>query len=71
VSNRTEDLKGRAKQAAGDLTGDKDLQIEGKADRASASAKDAVDTLKEKVTEGVESARGKAEELRGKGPSSS
>ena len=35
--------KGRIKEAAGDLTGDKDLQREGKVDQASGKAKDAVD----------------------------
>jgi len=37
-----DDLKGRTKEAAGDLTGDKDLKREGKVDRASGSVKDKV-----------------------------
>ncbi|HEX6568710.1 MAG TPA: CsbD family protein [Acidimicrobiales bacterium] len=32
--------KGRAKEAAGDLTGDRDLQREGKVDRASGGLKE-------------------------------
>jgi uncharacterized protein YjbJ (UPF0337 family) len=38
----TDDLKGRAKEAAGDLTDDKSLKNEGKVDKASGAAKDAV-----------------------------
>ena len=38
----TDDLKGRVKEAAGDLTGDKDLQREGKVDQAAGAAKDKV-----------------------------
>lgn len=37
-----DDIKGKAKEAAGDLTGDKGLQREGKIDQAT-------DTIKEKV----------------------
>jgi uncharacterized protein YjbJ (UPF0337 family) len=47
----TDDLKGRAKQAAGDLTDDDSLKNEGKVDRASGSVKDkvgdAADTVKD------------------------
>ena len=48
----TDDLKGRAKEAAGDLTDDKDLKREGQADRASGKVKDAIDDVKDKA-EGV------------------
>lgn len=41
--------KGRAKEAAGSLTGDNSLKNEGKADKASASAKDAVDKTADKA----------------------
>jgi uncharacterized protein YjbJ (UPF0337 family) len=46
-----DDLKGRAKEAAGDLTDDKDLKREGKADQAGDKVKDAVDGAKDKVTD--------------------
>jgi uncharacterized protein YjbJ (UPF0337 family) len=53
-SNKGEELKGRGKEAVGDLTGDKDLQREGQADQASAKVKDkvskAVDGVKDAVT---------------------
>jgi uncharacterized protein YjbJ (UPF0337 family) len=46
---RVEDTKGRMKEAAGDLTGDRDLQNEGKVDRASGSIKDKVGEAADKV----------------------
>jgi len=49
VSN-TDDLKGRAKQAAGDLTDDDDLKREGKLDQAEGKAKDAVDSIRDKLS---------------------
>ena len=39
----TDDLKGRVKEAGGDLTGDKDLKNEGKVDRATGTVKDKYD----------------------------
>lgn len=45
----TDEAQGRIKEAAGDLTGDKDLQREGKVDQATGKAKDAVDEASEKV----------------------
>ena len=43
--------KGRAKEAAGKLADDKELQREGKIDRASGKLKEGVDKVKEKLTE--------------------
>jgi uncharacterized protein YjbJ (UPF0337 family) len=37
-----DDLKGRVKEAGGDLTGDKGLKREGKVDKATGSVKDKV-----------------------------
>jgi len=37
-----DEAKGRLKEAAGDLTGDEELKNEGKVDRASGKAKDAI-----------------------------
>lgn len=45
----TDDVKGRVKEAAGNLTGDQDLKNEGKLDRAVGGVKDAVDTVADKV----------------------
>ncbi len=44
-----DDGKGRLKEAAGDLTGDKDLQREGKVDQATGTIKDAVGGAADKV----------------------
>lgn len=38
----TDDLKGRLKEAGGDLTGDQELKNEGKVDRATGTVKDKV-----------------------------
>ena len=48
-----DDAKGRVKEAAGDLTGDEDLQREGKVDQAGGKAKDAVDKATDKVSDMV------------------
>ncbi len=43
------EAEGRIKEAAGDLTGDKDLQREGKTDQAAGKAKEAVDDVADKA----------------------
>ena len=45
--------KGRIKEAAGDLTGDKDLQREGKVDQATGTVKDAVGDAADKVKDAL------------------
>ena len=45
----TDEAKGRVKEAAGDLTGDKELKREGKTDQAAGHAKDAVDKVADKA----------------------
>ena len=51
MGEKTGEAKGRVKEAAGDLTGDKDLEREGKMDQAGATVKEktgkAVDKTKE------------------------
>lgn len=49
MSNSAEEFKGRAKEAAGDLTDDDDLKNEGKLDKAAAKAKDTADDAVDKV----------------------
>ena len=51
--HKGEDLKGRVKEAAGDLTGNKDLEREGKVDQGSASVKDKVGDAADKVKDVV------------------
>jgi uncharacterized protein YjbJ (UPF0337 family) len=52
-SGDADKAKGRLKEAAGDLTGDKSLKNEGKVDRASGGVKDkvgdAADTVKDAI----------------------
>jgi uncharacterized protein YjbJ (UPF0337 family) len=54
MGENLDDAKGRVKEAAGDLTGDDDLQREGKIDQAAGTVKekvgDAADKVKETVT---------------------
>jgi uncharacterized protein YjbJ (UPF0337 family) len=45
----TDDLKGRAKEAVGDLTDNEDMKREGKIDQASGKVKETVDDVKDKV----------------------
>ena len=53
TDHKAEEMKGRVKEAAGDLTGDKDLQREGKLDQASAAAKKTIDSAADKLKEVV------------------
>jgi uncharacterized protein YjbJ (UPF0337 family) len=48
-----DDLKGRVKEAAGDLTGDKDLKREGQVDQAAGKVKEAVDDAAEKAKDAL------------------
>lgn len=52
-------MKGRAKQAAGDLTGDDELRREGKVDEAAGKAKEKVSDLKDKAEDTIDSAKDK------------
>jgi uncharacterized protein YjbJ (UPF0337 family) len=56
-------VKGKVKEAAGVLTGDKDLESEGKSDRRAGEAKEKVEHLKDKIEEVVEKAEDKVEEV--------
>lgn len=47
--SNTDEAKGRIKEATGNLTGDKDLQNEGKLDQAEGKIKDGVDSLADKA----------------------
>jgi uncharacterized protein YjbJ (UPF0337 family) len=48
-----DEAEGRIKEAAGDLTGDKDLQREGKADQTAGKAKDKVDDASDAVKDKI------------------
>ena len=47
--HKGEEMKGRLKQVAGDVTGDEGLKREGKLDQASAATKSAIDDVAEKT----------------------
>ena len=68
LSDKAEEFAGRAREAAGDLTGDDRLRAEGAADRTEAEVKQKVDDVKQAVTEkasGVaDSAQDKAVEVK-------
>ena len=49
----TDDVKGRVKEAAGDLTDDQSLKNEGKVDRATGTVKDKVGDAGDKVKDAV------------------
>jgi len=49
MANNKDDLKGRAKEAAGNLTNNPDLEREGKVDQAAGAMKDKVGDVADKV----------------------
>ncbi|WP_280382265.1 CsbD family protein [Nocardia wallacei] len=53
IGNTAEDLGGRAKEAAGQVTGDEKLRDEGKLDQVEAGAKQAVEDVKDAVGDAV------------------
>jgi uncharacterized protein YjbJ (UPF0337 family) len=59
MTGQTDDLKGRAKEAAGALTDDDDLKREGKADQAAGDAKDKVERAADWAEEKIDQAKDK------------
>ncbi|MDS1271962.1 CsbD family protein [Lipingzhangella sp. LS1_29] len=51
AERKFEDLSGKAKEAAGKVTGDDDLEQEGKVDQAKAKAAEVAEDAKESVKE--------------------
>ena len=54
MDGKLDDLKGRTKEAVGDLTDDERLKNEGKVDRASGTVKDKVDDAKDWVKDKID-----------------
>ena len=54
MAGKTDQMKGKAKEAVGDLTGNKDLKSEGKADHQAGEAKEKVGKVEEKVEEVID-----------------
>ncbi len=61
MSEKTDRISGRAKQAAGDITGDDDLREEGETEEAAADAKGKVGEIADKAKVKAEEAKQKAE----------
>ncbi len=57
MAGEKDKIEGRVKQAAGDLTGDKDLQREGERDEAAGKIKDSIDDVSDKAEEAVDGLR--------------
>ncbi len=58
-SAATDKIKGRVKQAAGDLTDNEDLEREGEVDEASGEMKEKVGKAKDKVDDVIDDAKKK------------
>ena len=54
INNKTDDLGGKAKEAAGKVTGDEELAQRGRDDQAKAAVKDAVDDVKKSVRDAAD-----------------
>lgn len=61
-----DEIKGRAKKAVGDLTGNKKLARAGEADRVGGHIKDAVNNASEKAKDAVDAVREKADSMKEK-----
>ena len=59
MDNDFDQAKGKIKQAVGDLTGNKDLKKEGKADEHAGKVKEFVESTKDKVEDLVDKAKDK------------
>lgn len=59
MNDKMDQAKGRAKQAAGDLTDDEDLKREGKADEKGGKIKEKLGDLKDKAEDAVDSMKDK------------
>jgi uncharacterized protein YjbJ (UPF0337 family) len=62
MGEMTDKAKGHAKEAVGDLTDDERLEREGKVDKATGEAKGWAEDAKDKVEEGLDSARDRMKE---------
>ena len=59
MGSNADEAKGRIKEAAGTLSGDKDLEREGKLDRAGGAVKDKAEDAKDKVGDAVDAVKDK------------
>ncbi|MFZ0666884.1 MAG: CsbD family protein [Acidimicrobiales bacterium] len=54
MSEKTDDIKGRAKEAAGAVTGNESLKREGKTDQVASKIKGAIKDAEGKIEEGID-----------------
>jgi uncharacterized protein YjbJ (UPF0337 family) len=54
TNSKFDDMKGRAKEAVGDLTDNDQLKREGKADQAGAKVKEGIDKVADKASDAVD-----------------
>lgn len=66
ASTKTEDLKGRAKEAAGSLTNDTELKSEGRSDQARADVKERVNQVIDTVQDSIDWVQRNVDKLRGR-----
>jgi uncharacterized protein YjbJ (UPF0337 family) len=71
MAGKTDQIKGKAKEAVGDLTGNKNLKAEGEADRSAGEAKEKVGHAREKIEEVIEKVGHTVEEVIDKSKDSS
>ena len=57
MSGKSDQAKGRVKEAAGVISGNQELESEGKADRLTGEVKEKVDRVKDKVDEVLDKAK--------------
>jgi len=62
MGEHTDEASGKLKQAAGDLTGDKDLEREGRREELAGKAKGALRDLKDKAEDAIDSVKDKVDE---------
>ncbi len=63
MAGKSDQAKGKVKEAAGSLIGNEDLEAEGKAHRRAGEAKEKVGHAKDKVEEVIDKAKDKVEEV--------
>ena len=57
MAGKADDMKGRAKEAVGDLTDNDELKHEGKADRAAGKVKEKAEEVVDKVRDKIDDMR--------------
>jgi uncharacterized protein YjbJ (UPF0337 family) len=62
ISEKSDQVKGRGKEVVGTLTGNEDLESEGKADRRAGEVKHTLDHAKGKIEELIDKAGDRGEE---------